>query len=148
MATAEIDLPYLSSYLTFPEEKLSSLLSSPTVELVAGLLQSVARQARAHEQIKSEKLKLDVELENVVRAADAKARVLRSSVEKGLKDAANLRQKLQEEGMLAEYIQAFLSSADHALGRNLTTEFGVTFAIPQLFYHIVDIRDSSSSCSD
>ena len=110
MATAEIDLPYLSSYLTFPEEKLSSLLSSPTVELVAGLLQSVARQARAHEQIKSEKLKLDVELENVVRAADAKARVLRSSVEKGLKDAANLRQKLQEEGTYTEYFNLLVIS--------------------------------------
>ena len=104
MATTEIDLPYLSFYLTLPEDLLHSLFTSPTVDLVTSLLQSVAGKAREHEKIKSEKLKLDVELENVVRAADSKARVLRSSVEKGLKEVADLRQRLQEEGMLPEYL--------------------------------------------
>jgi len=98
MATMELDLPYLSSYLIFPEASLTTLLTSPTVDLVRTLLSKVAAKAREHEQVQSEKLKLDVNFENVVRAADSKARVLKASVEKGLKEVAELRQKLQEEG--------------------------------------------------
>jgi len=100
MATMELDLPYLSSYLIFPEASLTTLLTSPTVDLVRTLLSKVAAKAREHEQVQSEKLKLDVNFENVVRAADSKARVLKASVEKGLKEVAELRQKLQEEGKL------------------------------------------------
>ena len=100
MATMELDLPHLSSYLTFPEAFLTTLLTSPTVDLVRTLLSKVAAKAREHEQIQSEKLKLDVDFENVVRAAESKARVLKTSVEKGLKEVADLRQKLQEEGKL------------------------------------------------
>lgn len=98
MATMELDLPHLSSYLTFPETSLITILSSPTAELVKDLLDNVARKAREHEQVQSEKLRGDIELENVVRAADSKGRVLRNTVEKGLKDVANVRQALQEEG--------------------------------------------------
>lgn len=96
----ELDLPHLSSYLPFPEAALTQLLTSPTVELVRTLLSKVAAKAREHEQVQSEKFKLDVDFENVVRAADSKARVLKASVEKGLKEVADLRQKLQEEGKL------------------------------------------------
>ena len=99
MATIELDLPHLSSYLTFPEISLSTLLASPTVVLVKSLLEKVTAKAREHEQIQSEKLRLDVELENVVRAAESKARILKATVEKGLKEVANVRQSLQDEGI-------------------------------------------------
>ena len=98
MATIELDLSHLASYLTFPETSLSTLLASPTVALVNNLLERITTKSHEHEQIQSEKLKLDVELENVVRAAESKARVLKATVEKGLKEVANVRRSLQDEG--------------------------------------------------
>ncbi|MCJ1381316.1 hypothetical protein MMC17_004426 [Xylographa soralifera] len=90
MATVELNLPHLSSYLTFPETSLSTLLASPTVDLVKSLLEKITTKSHEHERIQSEKLKLDVELENVVRAAESKARVLKATVDKGLKEVANI----------------------------------------------------------
>ena len=99
MAT-EVDLQHLSSYCSLPQDTFQSLLNSPTVDLVKKLLHVVTEKAREHEKSKSENLKLSVELENAVRGAEAKTRVLKSSVEKGLKEAAELRQKLRLEGSL------------------------------------------------
>ena len=111
MATVELDLPYLSSYLIFPETSLSTLLASPTVDLVRNLLDKINTKAREHERVQSEKLRLDVELENVVRAAESKTRVLKTTVEKGLKEVADARQSLQSEGKcLRHYLLADMSS--------------------------------------
>lgn len=99
----ELDPPHISSYLSFPEASLTTLLASPTVDLVKTLLTKVAAKAREYEQVQSEKLKLDVDFENVVRAADSKARVLKASVEKGLEEVVGLRDKLQAEGKLYLY---------------------------------------------
>lgn len=96
----EIDVPYLVGYLSYPESSLNSLLDAPTIELVKVLLERVASKAREHEQAQSENLKLNVELENAVRTAESKRRVLKGSVEKGLKEVADLRKKLQAEGVM------------------------------------------------
>ena len=93
-----IDIPHLSRYYSLPEPTLETILHAPTVELVRTLLERISTRARQHEELESEKLKLDVELENAVRTADSKHRVLKGSVEKGLKEIADLRQKIQTEG--------------------------------------------------
>ncbi|KAL8797208.1 MAG: hypothetical protein Q9195_000675 [Heterodermia aff. obscurata] len=94
MATEILDLQHLSSYCSLPQDTFQSLLDAPTVDLVKRLLQVVTEKAREHEKAKSENLKLGVELENAVRGAEAKTRVLKNSIEKGLNEAAELRQKL------------------------------------------------------
>ncbi|MCJ1393226.1 hypothetical protein MMC18_006098 [Xylographa bjoerkii] len=109
MATMELDLPHLSSYLTFPQPSLNTLLASPTVDLVKILLEKITTKAHEHEKLQSEKLKLDVELENVVRAAESKARVLKATVEKGLKEVADVRQKISRQNLESE-LQALKSS--------------------------------------
>ena len=99
MAEEILDVQHLSSYCSLPQNTIETLLDAPTVDLVRSLLQHVAHKAREHEGAKSESLKLSVELENAVRGGEAKTRILKSSVDKGLKDAAELRQRLQSEGM-------------------------------------------------
>ncbi|MCJ1405513.1 hypothetical protein MMC11_008741 [Xylographa trunciseda] len=110
MATMELDLPHLSSYLTFPETSLTALLASPTVDLVKNLLSKINTKLHEHEKVQSEKLRLDVELENVVRAAESKARVLKSTVEKGLKEVADVRQKLQDEETSRQKLESELQA--------------------------------------
>jgi len=99
MAAAELDVAQLSTYCSLPQQTINTLLDAPTTELVRSLLENIAVKAREHNELASGKLKLGVELENAVRGGEAKSRVLRGSIDKGLKEAANLRQKLQTEGM-------------------------------------------------
>ncbi|MCJ1284424.1 hypothetical protein MMC26_003756 [Xylographa opegraphella] len=122
MATVELDLPHLSSYLTFSETSLSTLLASPTIALVKDLLGKITTKSYEHKKVQAEKLKLDVELENVARAAESKARVLKATVEKGLKEVANLRQNLQYEETsrqrLESELQALKSSSTSSTSDN------------------------------
>lgn len=98
MAAPELDSAQLSSYCSLPQESINILLDAPTADLVRSLLQNITTKAHEHNELTSEKLKLGVELENAVRGGETKNRVLKSSVDKNLKEAADLRQKLREEG--------------------------------------------------
>ena len=99
MAAEVLDPQYLSSYCSLPKETITTLLDAPTVDLVRSLLRTVTDKAREHEEIRSENLRLSVELESAVRTGESQARSFKSSVDKGLKEAAELRQKLLSEGM-------------------------------------------------
>lgn len=99
MAAVELDIPHLSSYLSFPVASINTIVSSPTVELVKALLDKVSAQARAHELLQAEKIKLDVELENAIRTGESKTRLMKASVEKSLKEVAGLRQQLEAQGI-------------------------------------------------
>ena len=103
MATAAVDTHYLSTYLALPQPSLTTLLDSPTSDLVQQLLQAVAEKAREHDEIKADKLRLEVELENAVRTGESRTRGLKVTVNKGLKEIAELRGKVREEGRFPCY---------------------------------------------
>ena len=103
MATAVVDVAYLSSYLSVPETTLSTLVDEPTKELVNAVLQTVIAKAKEHDEVNGFKLLLEVELENAVRTGDSRTRGLKTTVEKGLKEIAELRGKLKEEGNVESY---------------------------------------------
>ncbi|KAI9858209.1 MAG: hypothetical protein M1813_007858 [Trichoglossum hirsutum] len=111
MATAVVDVAYLSSYLSVPESNLSTLVDQPTKELVNAVLQAVTAKAREHDEINAAKLHLDVELENAVRTGDSRTRGLKASVEKGLKELAELRGKLKEEENSRSALESELQNA-------------------------------------
>ena len=98
MAVAQLDVAQLSSFCSLPQQSIDTLLDAPTASLVASLLKNVSVKADEYNDVVSEKLKLSVELENAVRGSETKSRVLKGSVDKGLKEATDLRQKLQAEG--------------------------------------------------
>lgn len=98
MASATVEIPFLASHYGIAEETLTTLSQAPTVELVNQLLESIAAKAREFDELKSDKLRLEVELENAVRASESKIKVLKGSVEKGLNEITTLRARLQESG--------------------------------------------------
>lgn len=100
MATATVELPYLASHYTIAESTLTTLTQAPTVELVNQLLEAITKKAHEYEELKSDKLRLEVELENAVRSSDSKIKVLKSSVEKGHAEVEEARKKLHESGWL------------------------------------------------
>ncbi|KAL8980822.1 MAG: hypothetical protein Q9205_004202 [Flavoplaca limonia] len=97
MAAVELDIPRLSAFCAVPRASLDSLLDSPTTDLVRTFLASLSPRIHEYDTIKAEKIKLNVELENAVRGGESKSRVLKNSIDKGVKEAAELRRKLQEE---------------------------------------------------
>ena len=98
MAAVELDIPRLSAFCAVPRASLDSLLDTPTADLVRTLLASLSPRVHEYDTIKAEKIKLNVELENAVRGGESKCRVLKNSIDKGVKEAAELRRKLYEEG--------------------------------------------------
>lgn len=98
MAVAQLDVAQLSSFCSLPQQSIDTLLDAPTAGLVRTLLENISVKAHEHNDLASEILKLGVELENAVRGGETKSRVLKSSIDKGLKEATDLRQKLQAEG--------------------------------------------------
>ena len=98
MAVATIDLPLLAPFLSVPESSLSELVNSPTTELLSTVLGTVSARARELEEIRSDKLKLEIELENAVRGGESKASHYKTTLERSQSDVAKLRQQLQVEG--------------------------------------------------
>lgn len=99
MAVAQLDLAQLSSFCILPQHSINTLLDAPTAGLVRTLLENVSVRAHEHNDFASEKLKLGVELENAVRGGETKSRILKGSIDKGLKEVTDLKQKLQAEGI-------------------------------------------------
>lgn len=98
MAAATVDLPYLSAHYSIAESTLSTLTQAPTVDLVNKLLESITAKARETDELKSDKLRLEVELENAVRSGESKIKVLKGTVEKGHAEIEKLRQDHKESG--------------------------------------------------
>jgi nucleoprotein TPR len=99
MAVATVDAGYIAQAYALPEPTIASLLDAPTADHVRLLLAKIEEKAREFEEAQAEKLRADVELETAVRNGNARAKQLKGSVEKGLKEVEELRKKLAAEGM-------------------------------------------------
>ncbi|EUC34246.1 hypothetical protein COCCADRAFT_4385 [Bipolaris zeicola 26-R-13] len=97
MAATTFDVGYLAASYSVPETTLQSLISEPTVELVQTLLTQIEAKARAYDDLQSEKIRIDVELEAAVQAGEQRARSLKAIAEKAQKEADELKEKLAHE---------------------------------------------------
>ncbi|KAF4312817.1 Prefoldin [Botryosphaeria dothidea] len=122
MATAAIDTAYIAAAYSVPEPTLQTLLDAPTTELVQQLLAKIESRAHEFDEVKAEKLRSDVELENAVRTGDSRARALKASVDKNLKELEEVRKKLNEE----ENARASLESELQNLKSSSTTSSSET----------------------
>ena len=125
MASMELDIPRLATFASLPENALNDLLLSPTIDLVKSLLGNLIIRAREQDEAQSAKLKLKVELENAIRAGEAKAKVVKSSLDKNLEETSKLRQQLQSSGSSSpfhlHYLLTLLFRINTAVSRYRTT---------------------------
>jgi nucleoprotein TPR len=98
MAVTVLDVEYLSAYLSVPNQTLTSVVDTPTAELVRSVLEAVTAKAREHNELLSDKLRVDIELENAVRSSETRIEGFRSTIEKSQKTVEEVRIKLKEEG--------------------------------------------------
>jgi nucleoprotein TPR len=99
MASAAVEIPFLAAHYGVPESTFTTLTQDLAPDLVKQLLEAITSKAREYDELKSDKLRLEVELENAVRSNESKIKVLKNNVEKGLKEISELRSKLQESGL-------------------------------------------------
>lgn len=100
MAAAAVDFAYLSTHLGVPETTLTTVATAPTVDLVNAVLQAVTAKAQEFNTLYSDKLQVDIELENAVRSSEARSQTFKATADKALRDVEDLRRKLQTEGMI------------------------------------------------
>lgn len=94
----QLDLRAISAFSSLSEASITSLRDSPTPELVTSLLRGIEAGVKEYEQSKSHKVKLEVELETVVRTGESRAKVLQHSRDKALAESSKLRVELQTAG--------------------------------------------------
>jgi nucleoprotein TPR len=93
-----VDVSSIAAFASVPTSTVSTLLENPTVELVASLLEGIAKKIQEHEQLKAQKFRLEVELETSVRTSESKTKVLKTSVDRALAESSRLRVDLQTSG--------------------------------------------------
>lgn len=98
MAAADVDVGFLAASYALPEKSIQSLITTPTAELVQSLLQQIELKAHEFDDLKSEKLRSEVELEAAVHNADTRARAVKATADDAVKEIETLRQKLNESG--------------------------------------------------
>ncbi|KAJ5570589.1 uncharacterized protein N7459_010019 [Penicillium hispanicum] len=120
MADAQVQLPYLSTHYAISEATLSTLTQAPTVDLVNQLLASITTKAHEYDELKSDKLRLEVELENAVRSSESKVKVLKATVEKGHADIEDLRKKLDQAETTRSTLESEISTLKSSSTSNVT----------------------------
>ena len=105
---SEVDIQTLSAFSSVPQAEISTLLNQPSIDLVTSFLRSISERAKDCEQVKSQKLRLEVELEQSVRTRESKVKLFKNSAEKALAEASKLRADLQASGSLTSPIEECL----------------------------------------
>jgi nucleoprotein TPR len=95
---AEVDVRAVATFASLPETTISTILEKPTAELVRSLLHNISIKAQEYDQLKSQKFRLEVELETAVRTSESKVKALKGSVERGLAEVTRIRTELQHSG--------------------------------------------------
>ncbi|RDA90853.1 hypothetical protein CP533_1542, partial [Ophiocordyceps camponoti-saundersi (nom. inval.)] len=97
MAAPTFNFGYVAGHLGLDPPLLITLTTKPTAKLVFDLLQAVANKAQEFDDLHSNKLQADIELENAVRSAEARSQTSKTTTESALKEVQEARQKLKDE---------------------------------------------------
>jgi len=93
-----VDTAVLASTFEYEEPALQTLLDAPTTELVKDFLASLTVKAQEFSNVKADKVRADVELENIVRSSEAKSKAVKASLTKSQKEVEELRKSVNSLG--------------------------------------------------
>lgn len=98
MAATAVDTAYLAGFCAVPQPTVQTLIDNPTTDLVTSFLHSLIVKAQECDTVRSERLRLDVELENAIRSGESRVKVSKANADKAHREAETLGKKLQDEG--------------------------------------------------
>jgi len=124
MASADVipdyDIPRISSYLSVPQESINAL-AAIAEDYVTQILISITAKAREYDEFKADKMRSEVELEQTVRSAENKVKVMKSQIDATLKENVALRTKLTAEGMFRSLVFSIPNNPPLSLVLHLLT---------------------------
>ena len=88
---------YLAGHLGLEQDGLTTLAANADL---SSLLKAVETKAHEFDDLYSEKLRVDIELENAVVGSEARCQTFKATADKAMKEVEEVRQKLKEEGMV------------------------------------------------
>ncbi|KAJ1328096.1 nucleoprotein TPR [Microdochium nivale] len=94
---ADIDVGYLAAHLGVPQDNISTVVTSPTTDLVTALLSAFAAKAYEFDELYTQKVQLEVQLETSVRGAEAQRDASNERAAQALRELEEIRTKLKEE---------------------------------------------------
>ncbi|KAI9654433.1 MAG: hypothetical protein M1831_005399 [Alyxoria varia] len=132
MAAAVLDTAHLASYTSIPQSDIQTLINEPHPELVNTFLKAISAKAQEHERLESERLRLDVELENAVHGGESRSRTLKANADKALQDVEALRVRLNEEENTRTRVEEELRSLRDSTSTSSTEVEGLKARISKL----------------
>jgi len=107
MASADVinqfDIPRLSAFLSVPQESFSQFAAAAG-GYVAVILTSITIKAKEYDELRADRMRAEVGLEQSVRTAENKVKGMKGQLDSALKENQQLREKLNSAG-----IQLYLS---------------------------------------
>ncbi|KAF3916762.1 hypothetical protein ABW20_dc0107797 [Dactylellina cionopaga] len=94
-ATSLFDIPKISAFLEIPQVTIEAL-SNISDTFVATVLEALTAKARLHDEVKADKLRLEVELEQNARTANARVNSMKNRMETAQTETQGLRKQVAE----------------------------------------------------
>lgn len=94
----QVDISRLSTFLDVPDEQVAAL-STITEDYIVSILQAVLAKANEFDDLKADKLKLEVELEQCVRTADSRVKSMKGQLDSAITETQELRLKASNTGL-------------------------------------------------
>lgn len=92
-----VDTALIAQAFSIDEPQLDSLLDAPTQDLIKDFLSTLTARAKDFDNLKADKLRSDVELENTVRAGESKVKALKATLNKNAQEIQDLRKSLDDQ---------------------------------------------------
>ena len=95
--TPDYDIPRISSFLQLPQKSIEDILALEE-SFFKQLLAALTTKAREHDELKADKLRKDVELEQSARTANVRNVNMKLRLDGALAEAQELREKVATAG--------------------------------------------------
>jgi len=102
MASADVinqfDIPRLSSFLSVSQDSFSQFAAAAG-DYVTVILTSITIKAKEYDELRADKMRAEVELEQSVRTTENKVKGMKGQLDSALKENQQLREKLSSAGI-------------------------------------------------
>ncbi|KAK6536182.1 hypothetical protein TWF281_000427 [Arthrobotrys megalospora] len=102
------DVPKISAFLELPQVTVESL-AGISESFVTAILEALTTKARFHDELKADKLRLEVELEQNARTANARVNNMKARMETSQAETQQLRKQVAESETKCRTLEADLS---------------------------------------
>jgi hypothetical protein len=142
-----VDTALIAQAFSIDEPQLDSLLDAPTQDLIKDFLSALTARAKDFDNLKADKLRSDLELENTLRAGESKVKALKATLSKNSQEIQDLRKALDDQRMYLDFPAALLLMSLTPLARKCSRRPSDRARRCKGFIDPFNLRARHSACS-